>query len=261
MMSLDRFKEILAKLPPQVRVDFSGYVEPFFNPACGRMMEFAIQSGREVHLYTTLMGMTTEDFDRLRATPPAFIKIHAPDRTGLKLDSQVWLGQFRQFINTGLPFVTMTMGELEPDVAQFVINNNIPVEFPTMISRGGNLWKPTKIEGHLYCSANRWHQNVVLPDGSVYACCMDYGLTLPVGNIITEDYSVIYDRAEKMAQNTNPPENSICRTCEWARPLDQAPVAQFRNWRNRGNIRRSSRTRKKPEISRSHSSNGKTPVL
>lgn len=218
-MQLDTFAIILSRLPMEVRIDFSGYVEPFFNPVCGKMLELAVKSGREVHVYTTLMGMTEDDFRTLKQFSPHFIKIHSPDKTGLKLNSKVWLKQFSRLIETGLKFDTMTMGELEPCVQEFMTLHGIQIEVPQMISRGGNLWSPARIDGPLYCSENRWHQNVVLPDGSVYACCMDYGLTMPIGNILTEDYLVIFDRAEELAKNTNPPADSICRTCEWARPL------------------------------------------
>lgn len=219
MMRLDRFQAILDKLPSEVRVDFSGYVEPYFNPVCGKMIEAAIKSGRTVYIYTTLMGMTPDDFSALRQTPPSFIKIHAPDRTGLKLDSDVWLKQFTQFLECGLPYEIMAMGELEDPVKQFMDLRGITVELPAMISRGGNLWKPQKIEGPLVCGENRWHQNVVLPDGSVYGCCMDYGLSLPLGNILTDSYETIFQRAEEYRLNTNPPDDSICRTCEWAKPI------------------------------------------
>jgi len=216
MMTLTQFEQILQKIPKDVRVDFSGFVEPFFNPSCGRMIRKAKGEGYIVHLYTTLMGMTDDDFETLRSSPPDFIKIHAPDITGLKIAHDIWLPQFNKLLQTGLPFETMSMGALEPEVQSFMEERNLPIELPSMISRGGNLWKPQKIEGPLFCSQNRWHQNVVLPNGDVYGCCMDYGLTLSLGNILIDGYDSIFAKAETMRQNTNPPADSICRTCEWA---------------------------------------------
>lgn len=218
-MSLSTFETILRVLPKDIRIDFSGYVEPFFNPVATRMVEMAVKAEREVQVYTTLMGMTDEDFIRIQNCPPNFIKIHAPDRTGLKIPARIWLKQFSRFLSCNLPFEVMAMGEFEPDVTEFFRARSIPVEFPVMISRGGNLWKPTRIEGPLVCGEDRWHQNVILPNGNVYACCMDYGLTMPLGNLLTEDYSIIEQRAEEMRQNNNPPADSICRTCEWAKPI------------------------------------------
>ena len=34
MMSLDTFKKCIDKIPPHVRIDFSGMSEPFVNPNC-----------------------------------------------------------------------------------------------------------------------------------------------------------------------------------------------------------------------------------
>ena len=36
MLTLDKFKQIITKLPPHVRIDFSGMAEPFVNPQCIR---------------------------------------------------------------------------------------------------------------------------------------------------------------------------------------------------------------------------------
>lgn len=223
LMSLVQFERILSAVPKDVRIDFSGFVEPFFNSSCGRMINKAKTQGYTVHLYTTLMGMTDPDFEMLKSFPPDFIKIHAPDVTGLKIAPVIWLAQFRKLLKTGLPFETMAMGALEPEVQAFMESSHLAVELPSMISRGGNLWKPQKIEGPLFCSQDRWHQNVVLPNGDVYGCCMDYGLTLSLGNILIDGYDSIFAKAESMRQEKNPPADSICRTCEWARPLDMPP--------------------------------------
>ena len=46
-----------------VRLDFSGFSEPFLNRESSRMMRLAYQKGYQVVLYTTLVGFRREDLD------------------------------------------------------------------------------------------------------------------------------------------------------------------------------------------------------
>ena len=115
----------------------------------------------------------------------------------------------------------MAMGIVTDKVATYLNDKGIHYEVPQMLSRGGNVAvvASPNLEGNIVCGMDRWHQNVVLPDGNVYTCCMDYGLTMPVGNLLAQDYQEIYDKAETYKVNVNPPANSICRSCEWARKI------------------------------------------
>ena len=44
-LSLQNFHAILAKIPKQVRIDFSGFCEPFSNPEASSMMQIRLSTG------------------------------------------------------------------------------------------------------------------------------------------------------------------------------------------------------------------------
>ena len=133
-----------------------------------------------------------------------------------------WIGLHQiWFKYSGTPATYLSMGPRTPAVQQYLDSLNITVEEPTMLSRGGNLWDRPRLTRKIYCAMNRWHQNVVLPNGDVLLCCMIYDLSVKLGNLFTQPYSEIYEAAEsvkKMAESGSAPD--ICRKCEWAGTLE-----------------------------------------
>jgi Iron-sulfur cluster-binding domain len=168
----------------------------------------AVSRGFKVHLYTTLVGLTPVGAEKLSLNRPEYVRLHAPDMTEFKYDPHKWLAQLEMFkAKAKLPYSVMAMSEVSP-----VISNAMTIDYPPMLSRGGNLWEREKIKGHLHCAMDRWHSNVVLPNGDVFLCCMDFGLTAPVGNLLNQSYAEILEAGERYRDV--PPE--ICRSCEWA---------------------------------------------
>ena len=72
----------------------------------------------------------------------------------------------------------------------------------------------------LYCvtSGKAMDHNVLLPDGTVIMCCMDYGMTGVFGNLFEQSYDEVLnsDAARAMRETLNRGE-SICRHCANAR--------------------------------------------
>jgi radical SAM protein with 4Fe4S-binding SPASM domain len=219
-MSRGDFDTILSKLPQDCEAHFSGFSEPFLHRDAAEMMALAASLGHEVHLYTTLMGLNARQAEHLAKAKLACVRLHVPDTVGLKVRTDIWLRQLDLFLTTGHPFTCMAMGPLDPQL-QFVLSNRgINVELPEMLSRAGNLWQPPHtrvVAGQpMRCTMSRWHSNVVLPNGDVYGCCMDYGLTVPLGNLLAQSYEDIYAAGEQWRLNTEPAAAGICATCEWA---------------------------------------------
>jgi radical SAM protein with 4Fe4S-binding SPASM domain len=221
-MTLSDFITIVHKLPDDVELDFSGFSEPFLNPLCGQMIFHASQQGRKINLYTTLMGLSESQSDLLKQSKIEYIRIHVPDNKGLLIKNEPWLRQFNLFLTTKLPFTAMAMGEIDNTLAVILDKRGVKVEIPTMINRAGNLdWLDAgrPISGGVTCAAERYHQNVVLPDGTVAGCCCDYSIEKNLGNLLTESYETISQRAEEWSKDTNPPQSSMCRKCSWAKPV------------------------------------------
>ncbi len=241
-LSLVNFKIIVDKLPTYVRIDFSGMAEPWANRAATEMLRYALEQGRTVAIYTTLQGMR----DPLEVAGLLMqyekqievVVVHLPDTRGNMRgfkDSERYQEALKIF-RTGRGVKFMTMGETS-------------IAGPTdmvwgAITRAGNL-DLQQIEGQaieeeiahrkpLTCSYTPFYdQNVLLPNGDVVLCCMDYSVKHKIGNLLTDDYFDMF-KSEVMGTllannmqygNTD----SICRKCVRARVHDLGDKKQ--TWR------------------------------
>jgi len=93
-----------------------------------------------------------------------------------------------------------------------------------MHDRAGNLehqrhfyFKPDTRVGCINCG-NKLDHNVLLPDGTVLVCCMDYGMTEVFGNLFTQSYEEILnsEAAQKMRQDMIDAD-CLCKHCTNAR--------------------------------------------
>lgn len=220
LFKLDNFYKILETVPTTIDIHFSGFSEPFLNSDMPDMLEFVYKKGHKIFLYSTLVGLDQRGVEALKKYTPTFTRIHIADEKAMRVEDDKWIFYHELFLQTNIVGSYMAMGNVTEKIQNYLNSKGIFYEIPVMISRGGNLDLQTHyIDGPSICSMDRWHQNVVLPNGDVYACCMDYGLTMPLGNLLKQDYSDIWESAEKYRRNTNPPEDSICRKCEWASRL------------------------------------------
>jgi MoaA/NifB/PqqE/SkfB family radical SAM enzyme len=153
VLSLDRFKRCLNNVPQDVEVRFAGFSEPFLNPECIDMIEYARDGGHSLHLFTTLVGLTDEQAERLSKITFAKLRVHD-------------IGQEIKYSFTG--------------------EDKSPVT--NVISRAGNLFKtePREVSG---CSRSpQYDGNIMLPNGDVAICCNDYGLTAIIGNLERDNF-------------------------------------------------------------------------
>jgi FkbM family methyltransferase len=230
VMSFDSFKKIVDKLPKEIRVTFSGFVEPWLNKRCTDMLIYAHEQGHPVSLFTTGIGMTVEDVDRLKNIPFAEgpnggFCLHLPDQERIakhpmsKKYMKV-LERIKEVQNEIQGFYLMSMGEVLDDVKHLFPTAHTP----EMWSRAGNLLgeailKPEldKIKDRFKhmdhgnkkktcgCAEDLYH-NVVLPNGDVSLCCMDYGLKEIIGNLYTDDYDDILPKPNTCF--------TLCQKCE-----------------------------------------------
>ena len=251
-MSLDTFSAILAKVPEHVRIDFSGMAEPWANPNATAMLALALARQRTIAIYTTLYGMTDgEDVAALiddHRDQVEVVCIHLPDANG---NMRGWKyapdyeANLRRFIVLGASlrrFEIMTMdrsGRVHPDLAHM----NIQLGEWIGHTRAGNVSGPAgqPIQGAprhssaVMCAFTPFYdQNVVLPNGDVVLCCMDYSTKHRIGNLLEQDYYEIFAGPELAALQAENMKlafsgKSLCRTCDRARPLGVGMDKQF--WR------------------------------
>jgi Iron-sulfur cluster-binding domain/Radical SAM superfamily len=234
---------MLEKLPKNTRVDFSGMSEPWANPDCTDMLELVLSMGFKIAIYTTLYGM--EDPERVRKVVEDHYKqievvmIHLPDANGNMKgwkNSEEWQKAIsiisRLRVPCGVGAMTMDRnGIVHPEIRNLV--GTLPGWVGHTRADSLNL---EQIEGQvismtphnefsLTCKSTPFYdRNVLLPNGDVVLCCMDYNLTHILGNLLEQTYEEIFSGKPLMdliALNEAPEFNkcSICKSCENVRKI------------------------------------------
>jgi len=210
-LSLENFITICDKIPQEVRITMSGFTEPWLNRECTKMVEYAHYKGHPLSAFTTGVGMTLDDVERLKDMPWALgpnggFTLHLPDAERIA----------EHPLTPRLRKVYERLKELEGHIQAFYIMSMGPVhEFcsdlwsdvhiPPFWNRAGNLvgeatMKPAleKVMDRVHhapqkgpstcgCIEHVYHQ-VCLPNGDLSVCCQDYSLEKILGNILEEDY-------------------------------------------------------------------------
>ena len=245
-LSLANFKLILNKIPKHVRIDFSGMSEPWANPDCTQMLEYTLSNGYNVAIYSTLYGININESDILidliirHKTQITDLVIHIQDKNnnmrGLKFTDE-WIHVMNKFIAlknknfvSNFQFITMDEGgvpheflkslvPLLPNFHGYDRAGSLPLEQ----IEGQKINIQRNIKGRIKCSFTTYYdQNVLLPNGDVLLCCMDYSKKHVIGNLLNSNsyYDIFKSqslhniRVENMEEGSATP--SICRQCERA---------------------------------------------
>jgi hypothetical protein len=234
---------MLVKLPRNTRVDFSGMSEPWANPECTSMLEEVLYMGFDVAIYSTLYGMT--DPERVRKVleehpnQVEVIMLHLPDANGNMKgwkNSEEWQRAAAIISHTNVPcgVGAMTMdrnGIVHPELQSMVGRlqgwvGHTRADSLNLEQIGGQVISITPHnEFPLTCKSTPFYdRNVLLPDGSVVLCCMDYNLTHVLGNLLTQTYDEVMQGKpllDLIALNEAPEFNkcSICKSCENVRKI------------------------------------------
>lgn len=220
-MSMGTFYACMNKVPDDVDICFAGMVEPFANKFAATMI-YSASHFHTVSVYTTCHGMRLEDVEEIKNIPFNHFCIHLPDADGimkLKVTPE-YLEVLREAIK--IPRRTFTViGKLHPDVEK--ITGPVPDGSKSLISRAGNLkdFFTQKLTGRIQCSMapDKINHNVLLPNGDVLLCCMDYGHKHVIGNLLEQSYDSLFESEEYksvMAGLENDNSDILCRSCEIA---------------------------------------------
>lgn len=221
-LTYDEFCNILAKIPQNVRIDFSGFSEPFANRESSRMMLHAYQKGYRVALFTTLVGFRQEDLDIIKDIRFSGCNIHIPDDTNFRVpDEDKWLATYKLFAkyiryNDAVYHHGNLSAKLKREVARVHLypvltrSNTVNPEVAPPLPRH---------KGMISCSTSKdfFNQNVIMPNGDVYLCCMDWSLQHKLGNLFEQSYEELYQSEEyqKIRQSMHDESiEAICRYCE-----------------------------------------------
>ena len=215
MMSFEDYKKAIDKVPAGTRIDFSGMCEPFVNPNCTDMILYAAWKGFPLALYTTLQGASRDDYERLKNVQYEVVTIHLPDQEGRSHFNIT--DEYLELLSIWDCNAYSCHGQIDMRVIPYMRNRNL---ITYMHDRAGN------VEGrphfHIHPDRNLWcitsgkamDHNVLLPDGTVIMCCMDYGMTGNFGNLFEMPYDdVIHSPVACAMRETLNHGESICRHC------------------------------------------------
>lgn len=197
-MSFDTFKKILNNVPKDVKVEFSGFSEAFLNKESSLMMKHAIDSGYHVELFTTLVGFSESDLNTLKNVEFDRVWFHQYDGHAQNIDTfNEKMGVFKTNIKSTHFALTM-VGE----------------QYNNVLSRAGNVFDTAVKKGAFFCNSTRlFDHNVVLPNGDVYLCCMDWSLKHNIGNLLETNFNNLNRQSiEDLAKKYD--SDVLCRKCE-----------------------------------------------
>ena len=221
-LTFNEFRTVLEKIPKHVRLDFSGFSEPFLNKESSLMMAHAFRSGYNVALFTTLVGFSQSHLENLKGVHFSVCTIHIPDDTNFRVaDENKWLDTYRLFAQH-IPYdnAIYHMGKISPRLKREVARICRPQILTRANCVDSEIVKPlARHKGAIRCSisGNLFHQNLMMPNGDIYLCCMDWSLQHKLGNLFEQEYKALHtsDEHHKICRSVNDPSlESICRYCE-----------------------------------------------
>ncbi len=238
VMTLEDFKGILSQVYENGIITFSGMSETFENEEASLMIREAYERGFKLQLFTTLQGMSDKDFDILKGVKFQMIVLHIPDEeenSKFVIDEE-YLEHLQRFISEYDILYYFCHGNVHPLVSN-IINPKTPID-SEIKNRAGNLKEEELQEyhwdkGRIVCTGTIFNTNgaasgwtpLLLPNGTLLACCNDYGLELILGNLYNESWEKILN-SEKFAWFEKAFDDDsidiLCRKCNRANCRSEA---------------------------------------
>lgn len=252
-LSVENLKLYLEKIPQHVRIDFSGMAEPWANPSCSEMLELVLTKGFKVAIYTTLYGMSKPDYvaELLKkyVEQVEIVCIHLPDNNGNMKGwkfSQEWLTAFNILnslqLNCKVEKMTMDKNGIPSSEIQHLLSDTLPPfdghTRANSLDTNQIKSQPIRHAPHhdypLTCAATPFYdKNVLLPNGDVVLCCMDYNLTTILGNLNTDKYEDLYNNPTyknllSINESNEFSKCSICKSCDSVIRLQRSGVNELK---------------------------------
>ena len=247
IMNTSNFKIILNNLRNSLveKLTFSGYTENFLNPDTPNMILMANESGFNIEVVTTGIGLTKKIIDQISSIPFERFAISMQpfgsiNRPGIKNEQKLWniIEYAIEKLNNVHGDVVCTPEENNnlayKKLKQFIERKKIHFR-SDLHNRAGNLNQKLTINNtdfstQTYCS--RPLTNIVQPNGEISLCCMDWSLKHILGNLFTEKYVDII-KSEPMQNILKCLEkadlkNLLCRSCHYLEEVnsDWIPVSK-----------------------------------
>lgn len=210
-MSLEDFQVFLEHTPENCDFMFAGMSEPYLNPDCTEMLKMACDSGKNVSLYTTLEGAAAKDIDAILQLPFQFVGLHVADEkeNASITVTEEYYQNVERLLNAvkvnGEAFVNDVSAQANPLPRIEAMCKGKYEVLVSLQDRAGNL-EGDELAGREHLLTNekitccfsgpRLNNHVVLPDGTLLLCNMDYGMQHVLGNLLENTYDEIREKEE-----------------------------------------------------------------
>jgi radical SAM protein with 4Fe4S-binding SPASM domain len=216
-MTLNAFSNYLSKIPKHVILRFAGFTEPFQNQNTLDMIELAFGQGFRIAVFTTLKGLDAKKILRLRMHRYYIFLVHLQGKGERYLPYDKYIPLVK--LIRDIPEASFTYYDsLDPEIAQAV--QGATVTKLRVNTRAGVIQEYGHTTGPIVCS---WDyprkRNILLPNGDVVMCCMDYGQKIVLGNLKNDSYRHLHHGQSwrRLARLMSEEDNDLlCRDCEYA---------------------------------------------
>lgn len=223
--TLDDYKVMLENVAHTTsNIDFSGYTEPLYNPRWFEIFCHTLERGYTVTLFSTLGSASMDDLDKLSGLAIHRIYVHLLDRVAQR-DKLAFLIERCRIHHRDLLFIYFD--EDGRELAR-EFQDQVHCERWTAHSRAGLVDVGRRyVAGSVSCCEQRDFCNVVLPNGDIQICCMDFSLQHKIGNLLEAPLAEIqHSPAARAFRATMASVNDgICNYCIYAIPLAGQPSA------------------------------------
>lgn len=212
-LDFKNFKMALSKVPKDIVICFSGFAEPFLNPKCMDMIEHASSEGFKVLLYSTLVGLKTDEVERLKKCNPTLV-LHLPDNLG---NAKILVTE------TYMKTLVKVLQTMRVDGFSVMNENFVSNERAGLCPNT----KERKMRAWFNCTKLVSPQFVMLPNCEIVLCCMNFGLRHRLGNLLEMSYAEIVASPEFQKVRLSRFRigiNSLCKKCAFATPLHKLSI-------------------------------------
>ncbi len=227
-MQLEDFKNYIKTVPTTVPLSFAGFSEPWLNPEATAMLLYANEKGFSVRVNTTLIGMNKEDILQMETIPFVKFAVHLPDNaahTNIKVNKD-YLDVLETLISSKLQKQFFKYHEekntdLAPEIKALLKKHNKKAHSFGLNNRAGfskteySYYLPNKDKKLKACED--FKHNILLPNGDVVLCHMDWAMQHILGNVEKISYNELFTSEEFIKIQkalSNPQSPLLCRQCE-----------------------------------------------
>ncbi len=231
-LTLDDFYKAIGKLPRSTRIHFTGFSEPLLHPDFYKMIDFCHKQAFYTKISTTLVTSHDQNIEALTSGQIDEVTLHLPadDKKMAIRITEIYLNNVKLALRSFRKQDRVVIFGEKPDsqIAPLLDGFNVYINTPdyeSWNSRAGHLqeFDPIDLSKHsrIYCSKKKLHQPVLLPNGDVYLCCMDWSLKHKLGNLLEQNWAEIATSAEYqkvVAGLADSKKETLCWKCDHARP-------------------------------------------